>query len=154
MKLTELYESDVYISNEQWKRELSNNYYPDGKTRAVVVSMTPDDFLYLTPEDPSIENRAASYGEFDANQYTSDWLPHLDIDKSGKVLDHEGRARMYMAKQSGVKIMPVLIRFSKVDRVGDISEVPKVLTQQEGTGKINISIVGLVTYGVDNTWVK
>jgi len=144
--------NQIYISDAQWRKEISNLYYNnDDKTRGIVVSMSPDEFLELASDSMGqAEERADEYGMFDAEKFTSDWLPTLDIDASGKVQDHEGRARAVMAERAGIKEIPVILRLPKADRISSVDKAPKTLTAQDSNKRIKVSSPRLVSYSEKN----
>jgi hypothetical protein len=72
--------------------------------------MRPDAFLKATTsaaEEASIKQELEEYGLPDFNQRTP---IELTIDREGNIVDHEGRHRMMVLRDKGVKDVPVLIK--------------------------------------------
>jgi len=150
MKIVEI-TNRIYISDQQWKKEIKNNVYPDDRSRAAVAEISPDDFLFLADDsNGQASDRALQYGQFDNEKFTSDWLPTLDITIDGKVYDHEGRARATMIKKSNISKMPIILRLPANNRVKSKDEFPNIITQQSGSKAKRINIKELLSYNSTN----
>lgn len=88
-----------------------------------------DDFLKLTTtSDKNLQKiksskRLTGLGKFDAKKAGS---PFLEINKTGTVIGHEGRARALLAKQAGAKTMPVKIKLERFDAATEDFEFTKI----------------------------
>lgn len=101
------------IGPEQWAKTISYYKYPNQTTRGFLTYITPDEFLSLTTRDANqlktIAEQSQKLGKFDIAKFQSEHLPYLDIDKAGKVTNHEGRHRAQLLKNEGITHMPVVI---------------------------------------------
>jgi hypothetical protein len=146
----------AYISDKKWAREISNAAYStDDSTRALVVGMSPDDFLSMASNsDGDALRRAKEYGKFNADKYTDDWLPTFDIKPNGKIEGHEGRARAEIARLSGLKTIPVILRLPKSDRLKSINDAPVFLMAQDSDKTLRVNDPTLVYFGAENPFKK
>ena len=141
----------VYISEEQWGREIRNLSYPDDSTRGVAIAISPDDFLALVPDSQGqAAERADAIGNFDNAIFSGDWLPSLDINTDGKITDHEGRARAELIKKAGLEKMPVILRLPKADRIKSIYDVPSLLFAQDSSNIRRVKDPILLLPNADN----
>lgn len=115
-------ESDNPSSVAGWspnrvERELQFSHYNDGRSKAWISHMNPNDFLHLTTpgekELSSIKNRA---GELNQEQLSKENQSHflkVDVDKNSpsvaRVVGHEGRHRMAALARQGITKVPVII---------------------------------------------
>ena len=141
-----------YISDTEFKKEVkSADYAHEDKTRAGVSIMTPEQFLSLAEDSQGdAEKRADKYGDFDSHKFANDTMPAIDIDASGKVQDHEGRARAIMAQRAGVTEFPVVVRLPKSDRVAYDQPIPNKLTPQGNDTTVTIPEVKHLNYLSEN----
>ena len=79
----------------------------------VPASIRPDDFLALTTDAEELEritNNPSISGKYDAEKAgTLSLAIELDGSGNGKVVNHEGRNRAFVAKQSGLERVPLNI---------------------------------------------
>ena len=141
-----------YISDTEFKKEVkSADYAHEDKTRAGISIMTPEQFLSLAEDSQGdAEKRADKYGDFDSHKFANDTMPAIDIDASGKVQDHEGRARAIMAQRAGVTEFPVVVRLPKSDRVAYDQPIPNKLTPQGNDTTVSIPEVKHLNYLSEN----
>lgn len=116
------------IGPEQWAKTISYYKYPNQTTKGFLTYITPDEFLSLTTKNAeqlkTIEEQAKKLGAFDITKFQSEHLPYLDIDKSGKVTNHEGRHRAQLLKNEGVSHIPVVISTKEPKaNLGDIGSL-------------------------------
>lgn len=131
--------AEVEITRERDSVERAYYGYSDGRSKGLRVWISPDDFLALAPPslEGTVEARAGRMGAFDNEKFNgTDYLPHLQIERDGQVVDHEGRARALVAKRSGVAKIPVTI--SMYRPVADVDGFPKKLTPQQGGQPVEI----------------
>lgn len=108
-----------YTPKELEKLKKQNDYYKTG----YVTSMTPDDFLSLTTNkklrkslSEKIEtNPQYKGGKLKKGSIDRDFM-FIDVDpKTWNVIGHEGRHRMLLLKNAGIKDVDILIRFPKYE---------------------------------------
>lgn len=131
--------TEVEITRERDSVERAYYGYSDGRSKGLRVWISPDDFLALAAPSlgGTVEARAGRMGAFDNEKFNgTDYLPHLQIERDGQVVDHEGRARALVAKRSGVAKIPVTI--SMYRPVADVDGFPKNLIPQKGGQPVEI----------------
>lgn len=144
-------DGDAYFSEEAWDFANQMTGY---KSRAIVIRMSPDEFLYLaerTNVNTSGKLERVQTVIEQGGQFNS--IPYLAFENDGKgrakVTGHEGRHRVSALRAVGVKTTPVMfesresgdgpaIRWDvQVPDTFDFVEVwPQTLTNQDGNGTI------------------
>jgi len=77
-----------------------------------LVHMSPTKFLSLCTKPPAWSKSSLAYIRARVKAKKSLETPFLDVDPAtGRVLDHEGRHRAIVAKEMGIRRIPVYIYF-------------------------------------------
>ena len=104
--------------------------YEDGRSKGILIYLSPDKFLNLAAKDAEIEGRESYKRGFDLAKFNSEHLPYLDVDVQGKVIAHEGRGRALFAGKAGYELIPVVV--SSRSPVHSQAEFPIVLKAEKG----------------------
>jgi hypothetical protein len=110
------------------------------------VLIKPQDFLNLTPPDPTIKARAQYIGDFDIKKAEGMFLGINP--ETGEVIEHGGRARAQAAKTQGkYEKIPIVIKLATGYGSMTWGSLPKTFTQQEGGSntvqKNQLELVGI-----------
>jgi predicted RNA methylase len=96
------------------RNELDYAGYNDGRTKAHVAFVTPEEFVRATTPDKEAYDRIfQEAGELDIEKLTKETQsPYLNI-RDGRIEGHEGRHRMAAMAMAGIKEVPVALDYGR-----------------------------------------
>ena len=95
-------------------KEINYSHYDDGRSKAMVAFVNPNDFLAATtPSAKAAKNIAKEAGALDLKQLSNEsQSPFLKVE-NGKITNHEGRHRMAAMAAAGYDRVPVILDYGK-----------------------------------------
>lgn len=135
------------------KKHLKENVDPLTKSEEFSVEMNPKDFNRLTPYEETIGSRAEKISAtgYSPIKASAEGGYSLLLDpKTGKVLEHQGRARASAAASAGFNTIPVTIKIANTttgaSQNTSWAELPDKFIQQNGRNTVEkekITLIGL-----------
>lgn len=95
-------------------KEINYSHYDDGRSKAMVAFVNPNDFLAATTSSAKVANDIAKEADvLDLNKLSKEsQSPFLKV-QDGKITNHEGRHRMAAMASAGYDRVPVILDYGK-----------------------------------------
>jgi hypothetical protein len=95
-------------------KEINYSHYDDGRSKAMVAFVNPNDFLAATTPSAKAANDIAKEADvLDLNKLSKEsQSPFLKV-QDGKITNHEGRHRMAAMASAGYDRVPVILDYGK-----------------------------------------
>jgi hypothetical protein len=95
-------------------KEINYSHYDDGRSKALVAFVNPNDFLAATtPSAKAAKDIAKEAGALDLSKLSGEsQSPFLKV-QDGKITNHEGRHRMAAMAAAGYDRVPVILDYGK-----------------------------------------
>jgi hypothetical protein len=105
---------DIGWDQGRINKEINYSHYDDGRSKAMVAFVNPNDFLAATtPSAKAAKEIAKEAGSLDLQKLSSEGQsPFLKI-QDGKITNHEGRHRMAAMAAAGYERVPVILDYGK-----------------------------------------
>lgn len=106
--------NDIGWNQNRINKEINYSHYDDGRSKAMVAFVNPNDFLAATtPSAKAAKGIAKEAGALDLEKLSGEsQSPFLKV-QDGKIINHEGRHRMAAMAAAGYDRVPVVLDYGK-----------------------------------------
>ena len=130
----------VAWTDKRIEKELAYSSYYDGRSKAMVAWISPEDFLTATTKDDAVRSRiVAEAGSLDLDKLRNQsQTPFLQVNGDGVQWSHEGRHRMAALAAAGVKSVPIVIDYGRGEKRGKAASL-SFEAERPGHGKVTVT---------------
>jgi len=133
--------------------EIQYAAYDDGRTKAVIGFVNPQDFvLATTPSKTSAASISESAKPLDIDKMRKEsQSPYLVVEEDEHIIDHEGRHRMSALAKAGVTSAPIVLDYRRPANRNDVETIELEGQSFEfgGTGK-TLTVSGVIPLTFEN----